>query len=133
MLLQVGPGQTAIYIMLPVLFGLALLLLKLGLVLTKAEVRTGFKWVLASFGLQVGLFFFVASPLILIGITGGFGEAGPNFILIVLFSILALFIDINFLNIFHRLGIKRALIVFIMIIIPFILVITFLIMMLTSF
>jgi len=51
-------SDETIFMTLGIMFGLALVLLKLGLIVTKAEVRTGFKWVLASFGTQVGIFFF---------------------------------------------------------------------------
>jgi hypothetical protein len=113
------------------MFGLALLLLKLGLILTKAEVRTGFKWILVSFGIQVGIFFFVGGPLMLLGF-GGMMEGGPPVILIVIFIIVALFIGVNFLNVMHQLGIKRALIVFLMMVIPFLVVDAILIMLITQ-
>ena len=99
-----------------------LILLKIGLVVTKAETRTRFKWLLASFGIQVGMFFFVGSPMILLGISGAFGEQGPEVILIIIFLVLALFIEVHILNIIHRLGIKRALLVFGLMAIPFLLV-----------
>ena len=105
-----------------VFFIVGLIMLKIGLVASKAEVRTSFKWLLISFGIQVGLFFFVASPLILMGISGAFGEQGPEIVLIVIFIILAVFMDINLLNVLHRLGIKRALLVFALMAVPFLLV-----------
>lgn len=103
-------------------FIVGLILLKIGLVVTKAETRTRFKWLLASFGIQVGMFFFVGSPMILLGISGAFGEQGPEVILIIIFLVLALFIEVHVLNIIHRLGIKRALLVFGLMAIPFLLV-----------
>ena len=103
-------------------FIVGLILLKVGLVVSKAETRTGFKWVLGSFGIQVGMFFFVGSPLILLGISGAFGEQGPEIILIIIFLVLALFIEVNILNIIHRLGILRALLVFGLMVAPFLIV-----------
>ncbi|MFX1393340.1 MAG: hypothetical protein ACFFAH_07180 [Promethearchaeota archaeon] len=114
-----GPGLIFLII---IAFIVGLIMLKIGLVITKAEARTGFKWLLWSFGIQVGMFFFVASPMILLGISGAFGEQGPEVILIVIFLVLALFIDIHLLNIIHRLGIKRALLVFGLMAIPFLIV-----------
>ena len=114
-----GPGLIVLII---IAFIVGLIMLKIGLVVTKAEARTGFKWLLSSFGIQVGMFFFVASPMILLGISGAFGEQGPEVFLIIIFLVLALFIDVNVLNIIHRLGIKRALLVFGLMAIPFLLV-----------
>ncbi len=103
-------------------FIVGLILLKVGLVVSKAETRTGFKWLLGSFGIQVGMFFFVGSPLILLGISGAFGQQGPEIILIIIFLVLALFLEVNLLNILHRLGLKRALLVFALMVAPFLIV-----------
>ena len=105
-----------------VFFIVGLVMLKIGLVATKAETRTGYKWLMGSFGIQVGMFFFVASPLILMGVSGAFGEGGPEIILIIIFIIIALFMDINVLNVLHKLGLKRALLVFALMAIPFLIV-----------
>ncbi len=124
-------SEESIFITFVIMFGLALLLLKLGLVLTKAEVRTGFKWVLISFGTQVGIFFFVGGPVMLLGFSGEM-EGGPPVVLIIIFIFLALFMGINVLNVMHQLGMKRALIVFLMMLIPFIVVDVILIMLIVS-
>ncbi len=124
-------SNESIFMTFGIMFGLALLLLKLGLVVTKAEVRTGFKWVLISFGSQVGIFFFVGGPLMLLGFSGEM-EGGPPVVLILIFIVLALFMGINVLNVMHQLGMKRALIVFLMILIPFIVVDAILIMLLVN-
>lgn len=124
-------SDETIFMTLGIMFGLALVLLKLGLIVTKAEVRTGFKWVLISFGTQVGIFFFVGGPLMLLGFAGEM-EGGPTVILIIIFIFLALFIGVNLLNVMHQLGMKRALIVFLMMLIPFLVVDVILIMLLVS-
>ena len=123
MLLQNGATWVIgiIYVMI-IAFIVGLILLKVGLVVSKAETRTGVKWLLGSFGIQVGMFFFVGSPLILLGISGAFGEQGPEIILIIIFLVLALFIEVNILNIIHRLGILRALLVFGLMVAPFLIV-----------
>jgi hypothetical protein len=123
MLLQNGTNWVLIIIYVMIIaFIVGLILLKIGLVISKAETRTGFKWVLGSFGIQVGMFFFVGSPLILLGISGAFGKQGPEIILIIIFLVLALFIEVNLLNIIHRLGLKRALLVFGLMVAPFLIV-----------
>jgi len=123
MLLQNGIIWVIVIIYVIVIaFIVGLILLKIGLVISKAETRTGIKWLLGSFGIQVGMFFFVGSPLILSGISGAFGEQGPEIILIIIFLVLALFIEVNLLNILHRLGIKRALLVFGLMVAPFLIV-----------
>ena len=66
----------------------------------------------------------------------GFSETdggGPPAILIILFVIIALFMDVNVLNITHELGLKRALIVFIFIFIPFAFVVGFIIFIISNF
>ncbi len=126
-----GPNE-GLFFFFPLMFILALVLLKIGLVITKAEVRTGIKWVLISFGIQVGVFFFVAGPLMLAGFTETNG-GGPPGILILLFVIIALFMDVNILNITHELGLKRAIIVFVFIFIPFAFVVGFIIFIISNF
>lgn len=116
------PVEMALYTTMAIFFAIGLVMLKIGLVISKAEVRTGIKWMLASFGIQVGIFFFVAGPLILLGISGAFGERGPEVIFIIIFLILALFIDVHVLNVIHELGIKRALLVFGLMSVPFLVV-----------
>jgi hypothetical protein len=125
-----GPDE-GIFFIFPIMFILALILLKIGLVITKAEIRTGIKWVLISFGIQVGVFFFVAGPLMLASFSGDSG-GGPPAILIILFVLLALFMDVNILNITHELGLKRAIIVFIFIFIPFAFVVGFIIFIISN-
>ena len=122
MMFQNGQSDMGIYITIAVFFVVGLIMLKIGLLITKAEARTGIRWTLISFGVQVGIFFFVAAPLILMGISGAFGEQGPAVVLIIVFMILALFIDLHVLNVFHKLGIKKALLVFGLMAVPFLIV-----------
>ena len=117
-----GAFQTGLYFGVLIGFIIGLIMLKIGLVITKADVRNSFKWVLASFGIQVGMFFFVASPLIIMGLSGAFDEGGPAVVLIIIFLILALFIDLHLLNVLHQLGFKKALLVFGLMAIPFVFV-----------
>ncbi|MHA1147363.1 MAG: hypothetical protein ACTSR8_03880 [Promethearchaeota archaeon] len=106
------------FFLLPILFTVEVVVLKIALSLTHAPEKKNLKWVLASFGIQIAVIFFVASPLILMGMTGGFdGEESGG--LITAFIFLALFIDMNILNVIHKLGMKKAFIVFIAMLIPF--------------
>ena len=105
-----------IFMILGIVFG-DILLLKLGLIMTKAEVRRKFKWVVYSFFIQFGMIFFIGSPLMILGFIGAF-RGDPAAIIAV--SILGLFIDINIINILHKIGLKRALIVGLLIVAPMI-------------
>jgi len=49
-----------------------ILLLKLALVVTKAQKRTRMKWVAGSFTIQFGIIFIISSPLFLLGFMGKF-------------------------------------------------------------
>ncbi|MFX1385629.1 MAG: hypothetical protein ACFE9M_00300 [Promethearchaeota archaeon] len=93
-------------------------ILKIGLAITKAEEKTNFKWVAASFGIQFGLIFFISTPMILGGWTGQYSEGGPHPALIALTVIFSAFIDLNVINIIHKIGMKRALIITILIMGP---------------
>jgi hypothetical protein len=86
-------------------------LLKLFLIFTKAQSKRNIKWVAISFGIQFALVFFINSPLFLVGITGGFDEHGPHPGVIIPFVLLCMFINLNLINIIHKIGFKRALIV----------------------
>ena len=91
-----------------------LIMMKLGLAMVKADARTQFKWVVASFLIQILTIFIVISPLILIIALG----LVPPISNIIIFGVLALFIEINVINILHKTGFGRAIVVFIMIVIP---------------
>ena len=116
----------------PIIFMVALaagdiLLLKLGLTITKSQKRTRMKWVAGSFLIQFGVVFIISSPLFLLGIMGAYqgegGDLGPIIIIIIIFSI---FIDFNVINILHQIGLKRSLIIVLLTFAPiFIIMVTF--------
>ncbi len=108
------------FFLIPLLIIIDIFILKIALKITHAPERTSFKWVILSLFTQIGVLIFIASPLILMGISGAFQDHGPDPGLVLTFVILALFINLNVLNVFHRLGFKKALIVFAMVITPFI-------------
>jgi len=100
-----------------VLIVVDILILKIGLVITKAEEKKSMKWVAGSFGIQFGMIFFISSPLILYAMMGRF-QGDPAIIApVVLFSV---FIDLNLINVIHKIGLKRSLVVVIFVVGPII-------------
>jgi hypothetical protein len=109
--------------MVPIIIAVSLLIvdifiLKIGLSITKAQEKTNFKWVAGSFGIQFGLIFFVSTPMILGGWTGQYTTGGPPIALIILTVIFCVFIDLNIINIIHKIGMVRSLIIAILIMGP---------------
>ncbi|MFW9989361.1 MAG: hypothetical protein ACFFC3_11955 [Candidatus Odinarchaeota archaeon] len=122
MFFQDGSGMAA-----PELIGITIalilidiLLLKLALIITNAQEKRNMKWVLSSFGIQLGIVFFIGSPLILYGMIGAFEGDEGMIIMVVLFAI---FIDLNVINILHKIGLKRSLVVMILVVGPIVFVI----------
>jgi len=96
-----------------------ILLLKLALVVTKAQKRTRMKWVAGSFAIQFGIIFIVSSPLFLLAFMGSFkGELD----VIIPIVILSLFIDLNVINILHQVGLKRSFGILLITFVPLIIV-----------
>jgi len=96
-----------------------ILLLKLALVVTKAQKRTRMKWVAGSFIIQFGIIFIISSPLFLLGFMGKFqGELN----VIIPIVILSLFIDLNVINVLHQVGLKRSFGILLIIFVPMIIV-----------
>ena len=98
-------------------------ILKFGLIITHAEEKKEWKWVLASSSIQAAAVFSVLFPYFLTSFTGGMHE-GPEVGLIIGLMILGLFIDLNIINVLHRVGIKRALLIFILEIIPVVILVS---------
>ncbi len=94
-----------------------ILLLKLGLVITKAQIRTRIKWVAGSFLIQFAIIFIISSPLFLLGAMGAFYGDGPGAIIIIII-ILSAFIDLNIVNILHQIGLKRSFIIVVIVLVP---------------
>ena len=101
-------------------------LLKIGLIITKAEVKREWKWVLASSFIQAGLSFFIMAPIFINMFAGTGEEHGPDMdeMMGLIFGLLALgmFINLQVVNVLHQIGMKRALIILIMEIIPVIVI-----------
>ena len=119
MLFQFPLSQGMIEIIIAVcLLVVDIFILKIGLAITKAQEKTNFKWVAGSFGIQFALIFFISTPMILGGWTGLYSTGGPPIPLIVLIVIFCAFIDLNVINILHKVGMVRALIIAILILGP---------------
>ena len=117
-LLQMGgpiDKETIILILMAAFAGGDILLLKFGLTITKARERTRMKWVAVSFLIQLGVIFFISSPLFLLGFSGKF-DGAPGVVIPII--ILCTFIDLNVINVIHQIGLKRSLIVVSIIILP---------------
>ncbi len=96
-----------------------ILLLKLALVVTKAQKRTRMKWVAGSFAIQFGIIFIISSPLFLLGFMGKF-QGEPDVIIPIV--ILSLFIDLNVINVLHQVGLKRSFGILLITFVPIIIV-----------
>ena len=104
-------------------------LLKLALIITKTKKRRKMKSVMYSFLIQFGVVFLVGSPLLILSLFGQF-EGDPGAIITV--SVLGLFLDINLINVIHNIGLKRSLVVGLLVIVPMILVMSFMGSMISS-
>jgi hypothetical protein len=117
-------GNTSIGELIPfIIMGLFaagdIVLLKLALVITNAQKKTRMKWVAGSFAIQFGIIFIISSPLFLLGFLGSFrGE--PDVIIPIV--ILAVFIDLNVINVLHQVGLKRSFGILLLTFIPIILI-----------
>lgn len=121
MFLQITRSQLNQYmpfIMIGVLLLVGVLIFAIALAITKADVKTNTKWVFGSFFIQFALIFFISTPMILGGVTGEFSNGGPDPGTILPTVIFSAFIDVQVVNIIHKLGMKRSLIVVLLIIIP---------------
>ena len=100
-----------------------MLLLKIGLVITRAESNTDMKRVAGSFFLQYGVTLFISLPMLLdmflSQITSSNDDyPGPEPGTILMVVIFSVFIVLNITNVIHKTGIKRAVIVTLLILGP---------------
>ncbi|MFX1364851.1 MAG: hypothetical protein ACFFCE_07380 [Promethearchaeota archaeon] len=100
------PGLIAIII---ALILIDILLLKLTLIITNAQEKRKMKWVAGSFGIQFGIIFFIASPVILYGMIGKI--EGEVIVIVIVLSIFSIFIDLNVINVIHKIGLKKSFVV----------------------
>ena len=97
-----------------------ILFFKLGLSAAKSKTRKGFKWLAISIIIQLFMIALLASPFILSGFAGEFEMEGPSPGLIIFAIVLAIFMDLNIINILHKTGLKRAILCFFLMLVPLI-------------
>ena len=102
---NISIGQLIPFIMMGAFAAGDILLLKLALVITKAQKKTRMKWVAGSFLIQFGIIFIISSPLFLLSFMGKFQG---DFDVILPIIILSAFIDLNVINVLHQVGLKRS-------------------------
>ncbi len=117
-----GVTSTGIIITYSIVAGVSFLFMilffKLGLASVKSKTRKGFKWLAISVIMQLFIVALLASPFILIGFTGESEYKGPSPGLIIFAIILAIFLDLNIINVLHKTGLKRALLCFFLMLVP---------------
>ena len=112
-------GELIPFIIMGILAVADIFLLKLALVVTKAQKRNKMKWVAGSFAIQFGTIFIISSPLFFLGFMGNFrGE--PDVIIPII--ILSSFIDLNVINVLHQVGLKRSLGILLLTFVPLIMI-----------
>jgi hypothetical protein len=117
------PIPPSLFIFIGIIVGMVIfetIILKIGLSVSKAEVRKDFKWVFASFGIQIGLFLFIGSPIYLMLFAGAFQDGPPPLSIIIPLVIAFSVADVNVINVLHEIGIGKSIIVFILVGIPLI-------------
>lgn len=116
--LDIPPGILITYLILVGIgFIASVLFLKLGLIAVKAERNRGFKWLSISFFIQVVVIFMMGSPFILLGFADAY-NGGPSPGLIIFVIVIAIFIDMNVINVIHRTGLLKSIWPFILMAIP---------------
>ena len=113
--------QPFIFAILLIISGM--IILKIGLAVTKAESNTNFKWIAGSFFIQYGVSLFISAPMLLnmvLALTTGSSNnyRGPDpgsMAMSITFSIL---ISVNLINMIHKPGIKRSIVIALLIVGP---------------
>ena len=103
----------------------SVLLLKLGLKFVKAERRRTFKWTAMSFFLQVLVIFMMGSPFILLGFAKALNDKGPPMGIIIFLIVIAVFIDMNVINVIHQTGLLKSIWPFLLMVVPIVATIGF--------
>jgi len=122
-------GKYAPFIIAGILIVAGIIILKIGLAITKAQSKTSFKWVVGSYLIQYAVTLFLSSPMLLnmilsqmecmeLGLPDCYYEGEPGFIaMAVIFSVVLV---LNLINIIHKPGLKRSLILTLLILGPII-------------
>jgi len=117
------------FIIAAVMIFVGIIILKIGLAITKAESKTNFKWVAISYLILYGVTLFVSSPMLLdmflsemecikSELPDCYNETDGGIIAIsVLFSV---FLVLNLINVIHKPGLARSFILTLLILGPII-------------
>ena len=105
-----------LFALIPVFILAEIISIKIGLIIVKARERKSLAWAVASVFIQIGVIFLVFIPLIMMGIAEGIRSS--DIPAIILMAVIAVFVDFNLINMLHKLGFKRSLIVLILFSIP---------------
>ncbi|MFX1454572.1 MAG: hypothetical protein ACFFDB_04295 [Promethearchaeota archaeon] len=100
-----------------------IIIFKIGLSITKAESKTSFKWVTTSFLIQYGVTLFISAPMLLdmlLAYANGSSSnyQGPPSGIIAIVIVFSMFIVVNLINLLHKPGIVRSIIIAILILGP---------------
>ena len=128
--LQIGgdipPGILLTYsILVGVGFLASVLLLKMGLKFVKAQRRRTFKWTAISLFLQILVIFMLGSPFILLGFANALNDKGPPMGIIIFLIVIAVFIDMNVINVIHQTGLLKSIWPFLLMVVPIVATIGF--------
>ena len=128
--LQIGgdipPGILLTYsILVGVGFLASVLLLKMGLKFVKAQRRRTFKWTAISIFLQILVIFMLGSPFILLGFANALNDKGPPMGIIIFLIVIAVFIDMNVINVIHQTGLLKSIWPFLLMVVPIVATIGF--------
>ena len=102
-----------------------IIIFKMSLVATKAESKTSFKWVAGSFLIQFGVTLFISAPMLLDMVLASMvgtsnNNQGPEPGSIAMVVIFSTFIVVNLINMMHKPGIIRSIIIALLILGPII-------------
>jgi len=109
------------FIIAAVLLGAGVILFKIGLSITRAQERTNIKWVAISFFIQFGIAMFISTPLALdkvMALMTGRKYEGPQALGFVITVVLSIFILINMINLLHKSGIIKSIILILLVMGP---------------
>ena len=122
-------GKYVPFVIAGILILVGIIILKIGLAITKAQSKTSFKWVAGSYLIQYAVTLFLSSPMLLnmvlsamrcmeSGLPDCYYESDPGLIgMAVIFSVVLV---LNLINIIHKPGLKRSLILTLLILGPII-------------
>jgi len=116
------------FIIAGILILVGIIILKIGLAITKAQSKTNIKWVAGSYLIQYGVTLFVSSPMLLEMILnaiecaggGSCNDMGPDSGFIAIAVIFSVLLVLNLINLIHRPGLLRAFILTLLILGPII-------------